>query len=354
MSNQDQQTIPNLTIGLDLGDKVSQTCEIDAAGRVVKRAAVATTPGGIERYFGGRPPCRVVLEVSTHSPWVSRQLKAMGHETVVSNTSKVYVKPRRKRRNDRIDAEFLARQARADVELLHPIEHRSAGAQEDMALLHARDQLVQARTKLINHVRGAVKSMGARIHKCSAEAFAARATQQIPEALRLTLLPLVEVIGDLTKRIRGMDEQVERIAEEHPAAMRLQQPSGVGMLTAVAYVRAVEDPKRFKHSRDVGPFFGLVPKLDDSSDSSPQLRITKAGDPLVRRLLVSAARYILGPFGPDCDLRRYGQAIAARGGKNASKRAAVAVARKLAVMLHHLWVSGADYDPEWVQHHRAA
>lgn len=349
-----QQTIPNLTIGLDLGDKVSQTCEIDAAGRVVKRAAVATTPGAIERYFGGRPPCRVALEVSTHSPWVSRQLKAMGHETVVSNTSKVYVKPRRKRRNDRIDAEFLARQARSDVELLHPIEHRSAKAQEDLALLRARDQLVQARTKLINHVRGAVKSTGTRINKCSAEAFARRAAEQVPEPLRLSLVPLLEVIADLTKRIRGMDDQVQRMAEEHPEAMRLQQPAGVGVLTAVAYVRAVEDPKRFKHSRDVGAFFGLVPKLDDSSDSSPQLRITKTGDPLVRRLLVSAARYILGPFGPDCDLRRYGQAIAARGGKNASKRAAVAVARKLAVMLHRLWVTGADYDPEWVQHHRAA
>lgn len=349
-----QQTIPNLTIGLDLGDKVSQTCEIDAAGQVVKRAAVATTPGAIDRYFGGRPPCRVAFEVSTHSPWVSRQLKAMGHETVVSNTSKVYVKPRRKRRNDRIDAEFLARQARSDVELLYPIQHRSAQAQEDLALLHARDQLVQARTKLINHVRGAVKSTGARISKCSAEAFARRAAEQVPEPLRPSLVPLLEVIADLTKRIRGMDDQVERMAEEHPEAVRLQQPAGVGVLTAVAFVRAVEDPKRFKHSREVGAFFGLVPKLDDSSDSSPQLRITKTGDPLVRRLLVSAARYILGPFGPDCDLRRHGQAIAARGGKNASKRAAVAVARKLAVMLHRLWVTGADYDPEWVQHHRAA
>ena len=349
-----QYGFPNLTIGLDLGDKVSRTCEVDAAGQVVRTAAVATTPGAIERYFGGRPRCRVALEVSTHSPWVSRQLEAMGHETVVANTSKVYVKPRRKRRNDRIDAEFLARQARADVELLHPIRHRSAGAQEDLSLLRARDQLVQARTKLINHVRGAVKSMGARIGKCSAEAFVARAAGQIPEALGPSLTPLLEVIADLTKRIRRMDEQVERMVEEHPEAVRLQQPAGVGVLTAIAFVRAVEDPTRFKHSRDVGAFFGLVPKLDDSSDSSPQLRITKAGDPLVRRLLVSAARYILGPFGPDCDLRRYGQAIAARGGKNASKRAAVAVARRLAVMLHRLWVTGADYDPDWVQHHRAA
>jgi len=349
-----QESFPNVTIGLDLGDNVSRTCEIDAAGKVVKTASVATTPGAIERYFAGRPRCRVVLEASTHSPWVSRKLKGFGHEAVVANGSEVYGKRRRKRRNDRLDAEFLARQGRADVKLLHPIEHRSAAAQQDLALLRARDQLVGARTKLINHVRGAVKSLGGRIGKGSAESFAKRAAGQVPEPLRPALTPLLEVIADLTRRIRGMDQQAEEMIERHPAAVRLQQPAGVGPLTALAYVLAVEDAKRFKHSRELGAYFGLVPKLDESSDSSPQLRITKAGDPLVRKYLVGAARYILGPFGPDCELRRYGEAIAARGGKNASKRAAVAVARKLAVLLHRLWVTNADYDPEWSQHQRAA
>jgi len=352
MSN--QELFPNLTSGLDLGDKVSRTYEVDARGNCVKTAAVATTPGAIERYFGGRPRCRVALEVSTHSPWVSRQLEALGHEAVVANTSEIFSRQRRKRRNDKLDAEFLARQARADVKLLYPIQHRGAEAQEDLALLRARDQLVQARTQLINHVRGAVKSLGARISKCDTDVFAKRAAAQVPEPLRPALAPLLEVIGDLTKRIRELDRQVERMEEKYPEAVHLQQPAGVGPLTALAFVLVVEDPQRFKHSRDVGPFFGLVPKLDDSSDSSPQLHITKAGDTLVRRYLVNAAHYILGPFGPDCDLRRYGQAISARGGKNAQKRAAVAVARKLAVLLHHLWVSHAAYDADWTLHPRAA
>lgn len=347
-----QELFPNLTIGLDLGDKVSRTYEVDARGNCVKTAAVATTPGAIERYFGGRPRCRVALEVSTHSPWVSRQLRALGHEAVVANTSEILSRRRRKRRNDKLDAEFLARQARADVKLLYPIEHRSAEAQEDLALLRARDQLVQARTKLISHVRGAVKSLGSRISKCDTDVFAKRAAAQVPEPLRPGLMPLLEVIGDLTRRIRAMDKQVERMEEKYPEAVHLQQPAGVGPLTSLAFVLVVEDAKRFKHSRDVGPFFGLVPKLDDSSDSSPQLHITKAGDALVRRYLVNAAHYILGPFGPDCDLRRYGQAIAARGGKNAQKRAVVAVARKLAVLLHQLWVSHAEYDPDWSLHQR--
>ena len=349
-----QELFPNLTIGLDLGDDVSRAVEIDAAGKVVKRGSVATTAGGIVRYFGGRPRCRVSFEVGTHSAWVERQLKALGHETVVSQSSKVYVDGRRRRRNDWMDAEFLARQGRADPELLHPMEHRSVEAQEDLALLRARDQLVQARTKLINHVRGAVKAMGARIRKCDADSFAKRAAGELPEVLRPCLTPLLEVIADLTKRIRGMDREVERVAQKHPEVEHMQQPGGVGVLTALAYARAIEDPKRFKRSRDTGAYFGLVPKLDDSNKSSPQLRITKAGDPLVRRYLVSAARYILGPFGPECDLRRYGEAIAARGGKNAKKRAAVAVARKLAELLHHLWVTNATYDPNWSQRQRAA
>jgi len=348
------EMFPNLTIGLDLGDKVSRVCEINAAGKIVNRASIATTPGAIERYFGGRERCRVVLEVGTHSPWVTRELKKLGHETIVSQASKVYGKGHKQRHNDGMDAEYLARQGRADPELLHPMEHRSAEAQQDLALLRARDQLVQARTKLINHVRGAVKSLGGRINKCAAEAFQKQAATQLPEPLRPGLVPLLEVIADLTRRIRAMDEVVEQIAEAHPEAVHLQQPSGVGVLTAVAFVRALEDPQRIKRSREAGAFFGLVPKLDDSSDSSPQLHISKAGDPLVRRYLVSAARYILGPFGPECDLRRYGEAIAARGGKNAKKRAAVAVARKLAVLLHHLWITNATYDPNWSQRQRAA
>lgn len=333
---------------------MSRVCEIDAEGKIVRRASVATTPAGIDRHFGGRPPCRVVLEVGTHSPWIARALKEIGHETIVSQSSKVYGKGHKQRHNDRMDAEYLARQGRADPELLHPMEHRSAAAQEDLALLRARDQLVQTRSSLISHVRGAVKSFGGRIGKCGAEAFHKRAPAELPDPLRPSLTPLLEMIAELTKRIRAMDAGVERIAEEHPEAQLLSQPSGVGTLTAVAYIRAMEDPRRLDRSRDAGAFFGLVPKLDESSKSSPQMRISKAGDPLVRRYLVGAARYILGPFGPECDLRRYGEAIQARGGKNARKRAAVAVARKLAVLLHHLWITGATYDPNWSQRERAA
>lgn len=339
---------PKITIGFDLGDRKSRVCEVDEGARVVKEAVVPTTRNGIEAYFVGRERCRVVMEAGTHSPWISRQLEVLGHEVVVANPSKVYGREqRRKKRNDRTDAEYLGRQGRADVTLLYPIQHRSAKAQEHLELIRARDQLVGARTKLINHIRGAVKSSGGRITRCSTEAFVGRARPQIPPELRGASEAVLSAIADLTKRIREMDEQVERLAEaEYPVVARLRQVPGVGALTALTFVLLVEDSKRFARSRDVGAYFGLVPGLDESSDSSPQLGITKTGDEFGRRLLVSAAQYILGPFGPECDLRRYGEAIAMRGGKNAKKRAVVAVARKLAVLLHRLWVSGAAYEPD--------
>jgi transposase len=343
--------VPALTIGVDLGDRTSRTCELDAAGRCVRETTVATSEAAMRRYFAARPRSRVVFETCTHSPWLARLVRGLGHEVVVANPSAMFTRGARRRRNDALDARFLARQGRADVALLHPITHRSLDAQHALAQLRARDQLVKVRTQLINHVRGAVKAVGQRLSAASAESFARRARAELPAALAAALGPLVEVIATLTERIRAADRALARlIVERYPVAQCLQQPAGVGPVTALAYVLLIDDPHRFRRSRDAGPYFGLVPRLDESSTATPQLRISKAGDGLGRRLLVSAAQYILGPFGPACDLRRHGQAIAQRGGKNAKKRAVVAVARKLAVLLHHLWVTGATYDPDYLLH----
>jgi transposase len=354
-SHQLRQVPANLTVGLDLGDTTSRIYAIDAHGARVAEATIPTTVPGIRRYFGHGQRWCIVLEVGTHSPWVSRELAALGHDVVVANPSAVYGKRRRRKRNDRLDAEFLARQGRADRKLLYPIQHRSETAQQHLEVVRARDQLVQTRTKLVNHVRGAVKAMGSRLSRCSADTFANRAAVELPDTLRPALLPLLEVITELTRRIAAFERHINALISTHyPVAHHLQQPAGVGALTALTYVLVVEDPARFRKSRDVGPYVGLVPRLDESSESQPQLRITKAGDALCRRLLVSAAHYIMGPFGPPCDLRRHGEAIARRGGKNAKKRAVVAVARKLAVLLHQLWVSGAVYEPHYLLTRHAA
>ncbi len=348
MPHTTMQRAPMVTVGLDVGDRTSYVYALDADGARVAEATIPTTSGGLQHYFSGQAPCTVVLEVGMHSPWISRELTALGHAVIVANPSAMFGGRRRRRRNDRLDAEFLARQGRADRALLYPIQHRTLVAQQHLEVLRARHQLVATRTKLINHVRGTVKSLGSRLPACSAEAFPRRAAAVLPEVMAPALTPLLEVIGDLSRRIAGFDREVATlIATHHPVARRLQQPAGVGPLTALAFVLLVEDPHRFAKSRDVGAYFGLVPRLDESGTSQPQLRIAKAGDVFGRRLLVSAAHYILGPFGPPCTLKRFGDALCARGGRNAKKRAVVAVARKLAVLLHRLWVSATPYDPEY-------
>jgi transposase len=182
--------------------------------------------------------------------------------------------------------------------------------------------------------------------KCPASSFHNKAAEHIPEALLPALGSILETIGSLTGRIREYDRKLETISKEHyPQTELLRQVEGVGPLTALTFVLTLEDPYRFEKSRSVGAYLGLVPARDQSGDRDPQRRISKEGDEMLRRLLVSGAHYILGPFGKDSDLRRHGEKIASRGGKNAKKRAVVAVARKLAVLLHSLWISAEIYEP---------
>jgi transposase len=277
---------------------------------------------------------------------VSRLLEECGHEVLVANARKVRLIYGDKRKNDKLDAENLARLARLDPKLLYPLKHRDENSQAHLALIRSREALVGSRTQLINHVRGAVKSFGARLPKCSARSFHKKVAEHLPKELTPALGPLLETIGELTERIREYERKLEEIAKVHyPETGILRQVGGVGALTALSFVLILEDPSRFKKSRAVGAYLGLVPGEDRSGESDPQRRICKEGDEMLRRLMVSSAHYILGPFAHDSDLRRHGLKIAERGGKNAKKRAVVAVARKLSVLLHRLWVTGELYEP---------
>jgi transposase len=189
--------------------------------------------------------------------------------------------------------------------------------------------------------------------KCLARSFHKRAAEYIPQALLAALGPVLEQIGSLTERIRQYDRKLETICQDrYPETELLRQVEGIGPPTALTFVLTLEDPSRFERSRSVGAYLGLVPATEQSGDSDPQRRISKEGDEMLRRLLVGSAHYILGPFGHDSDLRRHGEKIASRGGKNSKKRAAVAVARKLCVLLHRLWVSAEVYDPLYNTHRR--
>jgi transposase len=338
---------PKMTAGLDLGDRYSYLCLIDTQdGEVIEEGRLRTSPESFRRRFASERPMRIAIETGTHSPWVSRLLEECGHEVLVANSRKTRLIYSNKRKTDEADAQNLARLARLDPRLLYPIKHRDEDSQAHMAIIRSRQALIGSRTQLVNHVRGAVKSFGARLPKCPARSFHKRAAAHIPGALRPAIEPILEQIGSLTERIRQYDRKLEAISEEHyPETDLLRQVEGVGALTALTFVLTLEDPHRFEKSRSVGAYLGLVPARDQSGDKDPQKRISKEGDELLRKLLVGNSHYILGPFGSESDLRRHGQKIAARGGKNSKKRAAVAVARKLSVLLHHLWVSGEVYDP---------
>ncbi len=338
------------TVGLDLGDRTSRYCILSQDGTLLEEGQVATTEVALRRHFSPMDRARVALEVGTHSPWVSRLVADCGHEVIVANPRQLRLIYENQRKSDRTDAEYLARLARVDPKLLAPITHRGEQAQADLALLRSRDMLVRARADLVNHVRGAVKSVGCRIPKCSTPAFARRAEAHVPELLEATLRPVLSTITQLSEQIHQMDRQIEQVAQSsYPETEVLRQVPGVGGLTALCYVLTLEDPARFPTSRSVGAYVGLVPKRSSSGQRDPELGITRAGDEMLRRLLVQAAHYTLGPFGPDTDLRRFGEKLAARGGKNAKKRAIVAVARKLAVLLHSLWSTGEVYEP--LRHH---
>jgi transposase len=335
-----------LTVGLDLGDRSSSACALEMeSGKVKKEWKTATTRQGLSQSFEGKPPMRIVMEVGTHSPWASRLLASWGHEVFVANPRKVRLIAHNRRKSDRFDGRTLARLGRLDPELLSPVRHRSGECQQDLAVLRARAALVRARTLLVNHLRGAVKSVGGRLPSCSAASLSRQAGPAIPEGLRGTLEPLLAVLGELSEQIGAFERQLEALSQRYPESAALRQVAGVGTLTSLAYVLTLEDPKRFPQSRQVGSYLGLTPGSHQSGESDPQMHITKEGDPFVRQLLVQAAHYILGPFGPDCDLRRHGLKLAQRGGKAAKKRAAIAVARKLAVLLHRLWLTQQVYQP---------
>ena len=338
--------LDRLTVGVDLGDQWSNYCILGLGGETLGEGQFRTRRQDVGEFFQGLAISRVVIEVGTHSAWVREVIAGLGHEVLVANAQRMEGRKRRRRKNDRIDAAKLARLGRVDPKSLYPIQHRSTEVREDLLVIRVRDSLVESRTKLISTVRGMVKTMGARVQGCSSVSFSGKAADQIPAEVRETLEPLLRLIQTLSEEIKSYEKRIEKLGrEKYMDTKLLRQVNGVGPVTSLAYVLTLETPQRFKRSRDVGPYLGLVPQQEDSGDSQPQLGISKAGDRMLRKLLVGSAHYILGPFGPDTDLRRFGMKLCQRGGKNAKKRASVAVARKLAVLLHRLWSSGEVYEP---------
>jgi transposase len=336
----------SVTIGWDLGDRRIAVCVLSAGGEIVAEESMANTRACIVAFAQRWPGALMVMETGTHSPWISRLLESLGHRVLVANARKLRAISTSVTKSDEEDARMLARLGRADPALLSPIKHRSEQGQRALLRIKVREALVRSRVNQMNSVRFLLKSLGLTVPSGSkAMTFTRKLRPMLDEATRCLVEPLLTMIDALNARIHEMDAELEAFGRErYPATERLRQVPGVGPLTALAFVLTIEDPARFRDTRDVGAYLGLVPRRDQSGNTDKQLPITKAGNVQLRCLLVNCAHYILGPFGPPCRLREAGERIAARGGKSAKKRAVIAVARKLAVTLLALWKSGADYE----------
>ncbi len=346
MKNRKQQF--GTIIGVDLGDKKHAICVTGKDGEVVEEVSVPNTAKALKALASDYPGARAAMEVGTHSPWITRLLEAEGWEVTVANARKVKAIYDNDRKCDRFDARMLARLLRVDPALLHPVHHGSERAQRDLLAIKLRDTLVRSRVRAISSVRSSLKSLGVRLPSPSTPAFTRHAREHLCEhpELLAAVEPLLKSIDELSAQIKQYDKVIDGACHKHTEAQRLrEQLPGVGPITALTFVLAVEDPHRFEDPRDMGPWLGLVPRRDQSGESDKQLPISKAGNRYLRCLLIQSAQYLLGRWGPDCDLRRHGLKLAARGGKAAKKKAVTAIARKLAVLMLVLWQRQSDYEP---------
>lgn len=334
------------TIGLDLGDKKHAFCVLDAKGGIAGQGSLVNERPALAELAAKHPGAKVVMEAGSHSPWVSRFLESQGMKVIVANPRKVRAIYQNERKSDDRDAEMLARIGRMDERLLHPVKHGSEQAQNDLVRIKLRDALVRTRVGLINSIRFTLKSLGHKISSPSSERFHKTILEEAPEAQRAVIEPVVRALEKITEEIKVLEKELLRVGKEsYPQTQLLQQVSGVGPITALYYVLKIEDPSRFENVRDVGAYVGLCPRRDQSGQRDKELRISKCGDSYLRRLLVSAAQYILGPFGKESALREAGLRLAREGTAKSKKRAVVAVARKLAVLLLTLWKTEAPYTP---------
>jgi transposase len=334
-----------LTIGLDLGDRSSFYCVLNGSGEVILEERVSTSPEAMKKIFGKMPRSRIALETGTHSPRVSRLLSELGHKAIVAHARNVRLIAESRHKDDRLDAQALARLARIDPELLSPIQHRTAQAQADLSVVRARYALVRSRTALICAARGLTKSFGERIRVSNPKAFRPAMGETLSPQLQVALAPLLSALETITARIHEYDVRLEELAEaSYPEVALLKQVNGVGTLIALTYVLTLEDPRRFRKSRDAGCYVGLQPSRRNSGQCEPQLHITR-GKLLSTDGTGARSTTHLGALRRGLRSAPMGTETGRTWRQKRKKRAIVAVARKLAVLLHHLWISCEAYEP---------
>jgi transposase len=335
------------TLGLDVGDRFIQVCEV-RGGVVVAQRQIPTSRESLTKFVAGQKPCRVVIEVGKHSPWMSDLFKTTAFEAIFVNAARLMTLHELKRKTDKLDARYLAsRGSLNDAKMFESrVEHRVLKSRAAMTLIRSRDVMVRSRTRLVTSARSMVDSYGGKLPSCAPESFTSpKVVKAIPKEIFEAIEPMIGMIKSANQQILKLEKKINKLAQkEFPQVAAVSQVQGVGNLTGLAFTLVVDDVKRFKNGRLVGAYLGLTPGIRQSGEEEHELGITKEGDDLVRRLLVQAANYIVYR-GEDSDLRRFGERIIEANKRTGKKRAVIAVARKLAVVLFHLLKTGDTYDP---------
>lgn len=329
------------TIGVDVSDRTSKICVMAKDGvarRIVVETTCATTRAGFGEAFAKFDRSwPVVFETGTHCRWMDSHLRSLGFKTFVANPAKVKLITGSNCKSDRGDARKLARLALADVGLLNPVRLRGERHQQMLRFHEARQLLMGQRTALINQIRNFAKSSGFRLPDCSTERFHDLDRSSWTAEFEQTVWPMMDMVKAVNMKLAAYDSMIGRLAEEpefKAQVERAMEVYGVGVVGSTALVAAIGgDVSRFGRARDVAPYLGLVPKRSQSGESDPQLGMTKAGNGLVRKVLVECANVVMKANSRDTDLKLKGLRISTRGGGISRKKAKVAVARGLAVLM---------------------
>jgi len=335
-------------VAIDLGRPKSVMCQLNAEGTKSFRT-FGLNRSNLDRFFGGRPRCRVLIESSTESEWVARHLEGLGHEVVVAdpNYAPMYGERNRRVKTDRRDADVLFEACRMGI---YRKAHRRSQEQRDVtALLKIRDSLVRTRTRWINLVRALLRREGLRVRSGAAESFSSRLEElELSADLRAQVWPILELLDPLNERLLALEKRVVELKKQDEHLRRLQTTPAIGPVTSAAFMALVDDVGRFPRAHALESYVGLVPSEWSSSEKRLRGSITKAGDARVRSLLVEAGWTILRSRRPECQpLRSWAEGVAARRGR---KVAVVALARRLAGILYAMLRDGTDYDPTRPQH----
>lgn len=330
--------------GLDVSDKTTHVCVVDADGVVLKRDVVASDPDVLAKWLDKHCSglARVVLETGPLSTFLYHGLteRSIPVECICARHAKG-VLAARVNKSDVHDAEGLAQLARTGW--FKRVHMKASATHIDRAALRIRAQLITTRVAMGNQLRGLLKLFGLRLGAARTPGKRRERLialyQQRPD-LEPLFAPLVTSMEIIEEQLRASNRLLESRATEDVVCSRLMTVPGVGPITALTFTASVEDPHRFARSEDVGAYAGLVPRRSQSGERDVSGNISKAGDPMLRRSLYEAANIMLCRVQRPFALQQWGQRIAESKG---NKRARIAVARKLAVLLHSLWVNETEF-----------